>query len=75
MYGADFKRDEPAVVLMTRPYKRALMRLAQRVGTDMSNMIRQAIVEYVDSHHAETFNQIYAECMQDYTTAPSKTKE
>ncbi len=66
MYGAEFKRDEPAVVMMTRPYKRALMRLAQRMGTDMSHLIRQAIVEYIDNHHSGIFDQIYDECLRDY---------
>lgn len=67
MYEVPFKKDDQIVVLMTTPYKRALMRLAQRTGTDMSHFVRQAIVEYIESRHEAVFNQLYDESLQDYT--------
>ena len=65
MYDLQLKKNDQIVVLMSRPYMRALMRLARRIGTDMSHFVRQAIIEYIENHHAALFNQIYDECLQD----------
>lgn len=67
MYEINVKKDDQIVILMSRPYKRALMRLARRIGTDMSHLVRQAVAEYISNHHDSIFNQIYDEAIQDHT--------
>ena len=72
MYEIPIKKETQIIVLMSRPYKEALKRLAVRTGTDLSHLVRQAIAEYVDNRHEGAFNQIYDECIQDFKIRSKK---
>lgn len=66
MYEVPFKKDAQLIVLMSEPYKSALKRLALRSGTDMSDIVRIALAEYISNHHYGEFNQIYDEEIRDF---------
>ena len=72
MYEIPIKKETQIIVLMSRPYKEALKRLAARTGSGLSHLVRQSIAEYVDTHHEGAFNQIYDECIQDFKTRSKK---
>lgn len=67
MYEIPFKKDTQLIVLMSTPYKDALKRIAIRTGSDMSDLVRRAIAEYIRNHHETEFNQIYDEEIRDFT--------
>lgn len=66
MYEVPFKREDQVTVMFTKPYKEALQRLAQNHGTDMSNYVRQAVAEHIQTHHEGEFNRLYDEILQDF---------
>jgi len=72
MYEVRFKKKDQIVIKISTPYKRAVDRIAQRKGTDMSNFIRQALAEYIETNHSSEFNRIYDECLQDFQSKPSE---